>query len=76
MLNDPHLVSCCGHNFCGPCIKKVQYRNEPCSLCNIKRETIKQVLEKTYNIILAVYAFTASITKKWKRELKDLSSHL
>ena len=33
MLNDPHLVSCCGHNFCGPCIKKIQSRNEPCPLC-------------------------------------------
>ena len=33
MLNGPHLVSCCGHHFCGPCIKKVQEVKQPCPLC-------------------------------------------
>ena len=77
MLNDPHLVSCCGHNFCGPCIKKVQYRNEPCPLC--KENSYQAMVDKKaqHNINgLHVYCINNKEGCKWKGELKDLSSHL
>ena len=33
MLNDPHLVSCCGHHFCRTCVKD---SNGACPYCNEK----------------------------------------
>ena len=34
MLEDPHLTSCCGHHFCGTCIKTVKDTNGVCPYCN------------------------------------------
>ena len=77
MLNDPHLVSCCGHNFCGPCIKEVQSRNEPCPLCkeNSYQAMIDKKTQRNING-LHVYCINNKEGCKWKGELKDLSSHL
>ena len=77
MLNDPHLVSCCGHHFCGPCIKKIQSRNEPCPLC--KENSYQAMVDKSTqrNINgLHIYCINNKEGCKWKGELKDLSSHL
>ena len=63
MLNDPHLVSCCGHHFCGPFITKIQSRNEPCPLC--KERNYKTTINKgTQCNINSIYTFTSLITKK------------
>ena len=77
MLNDPHLVSCCGHNFCGPCIKKSRCRNEFCPLC--KETTSSNYIKKgtQCNInSLRIYCINNKEGCKWKGELKHLSSHL
>ena len=34
ILRDPHLISCCGHNFCALCISRVEKDGKPCPLCN------------------------------------------
>ena len=77
MLNDPHLVSCCGHNFCGPCIKKVQSKNEACPLCkeNSYQAMVDKKTQRNING-LHVYCINNKEGCKWKGELKDLSSHL
>ena len=77
MLNDPHLVSCCGHHFCGPCIKKIQSRNEPCPLCkeNSYQAMVDKKSQRNING-LHVYCVNNKEGCKWKGELKDLSSHL
>uniref|UniRef100_A0A1X7T930 RING-type domain-containing protein n=1 Tax=Amphimedon queenslandica TaxID=400682 RepID=A0A1X7T930_AMPQE len=36
ILTDPHLVSCCGHNFCGSCIERVKASNGSCPMCKEK----------------------------------------
>ena len=33
ILTDPHLVSCCGHNFCGFCIERVKASDGSCPMC-------------------------------------------
>ena len=77
MLNDPYLMSCCGHHFCGPCIKKVQEAKGPCPFC---KESSYQAMvdKKTQRNInsLHVYCINNKEGCEWKRELKDLSSHL
>ena len=32
-FRDPHLLSCCGANFCESCIKRVKEAGKPCPLC-------------------------------------------
>ena len=32
----PHLVSCCGHYFCGTCIKRIKDSNGACPYCKEK----------------------------------------
>ena len=77
MLNDPHLVSCCGHHFCGPCIKEVQEAKQLCPLC--KRRRYQAMFDKNIQRSingLHVYCINNKEGCKWKGELKDLSSHL
>ena len=76
MLNDPHLVSCCGHHFCGPCIKEVQSRNEPCPLC--KENSCQAMVDKKAQLQcningLHVCCIINKERGKWKGEFKDLS---
>ena len=33
ILREPHLISCCGHNFCAACIERVEEDDKPCPLC-------------------------------------------
>ena len=33
ILADPHMVSCCGHNFCESCIEIVKVSNGLCPMC-------------------------------------------
>ena len=77
MLNDPHLVSCCGHHFCGPCIKKIQEDKGSCPVC--KQLDYQAMVDKSTqrNINgLHVYCINNKEGCKWKGELKDLSFHL
>ena len=79
MLNDPYLVPCCGHHFCGPCIKEVHEAKRSCPLCTCKRRRYQAMFDKNIQRKingLHVYCINNKEGYKWKRELKDLSSHL
>ena len=34
VLREPHLISCCGHNFCRTCIDHIKTDGKNCPLCN------------------------------------------
>lgn len=33
VLTEPHLVTCCGHNFCESCILRIRGNSGPCPMC-------------------------------------------
>ena len=33
-FRDPHVISCCGNEFCQVCIERVHRDGKPCPLCN------------------------------------------
>ena len=75
MINDPHLVSCCGHHFCGTCIRRVMDSNGACPYC--KRKCYQSVLNK--ELLRFINGLKVNCTNKgceWKGELKDLPAHL
>uniref|UniRef100_A0A1X7ULD4 RING-type domain-containing protein n=1 Tax=Amphimedon queenslandica TaxID=400682 RepID=A0A1X7ULD4_AMPQE len=77
ILTDPHLVSCCGHNFCGSCIKRVKASNGSCPMCN-KKKYRTMADKKCSRIIngLEVYCSNKEKGCYWKGELKNMSTHL
>ena len=75
MLNDPHLVSCCGHHFCGTCIKRVKDSNGACPYC--KEKEYQTMPDKGH--LRIINGLKVNCTNKgceWKGELKDLPVHL
>ena len=77
ILANPHLVSCCGHNFCESCIERVKASNGACPMCK-EREFQAMVNKGHLRIIngLQVYCTNRSRGCQWKGELKNLSIHL
>ena len=77
ILTDPHLVSCCGHNFCGSCIERVKASNGSCPMC---KEDEYQVManKERLRIIngLEVYCSNKKKGCQWKGEWKNMSTHL
>ena len=77
MLNDPHLVSCCGHHFCGTCIKRVKDSNGACPYC--KEKEYQTMPNKGHlHIINGLKVNCTNISCEWKGEFikLDLSVHL
>ena len=75
MLNDPHLVSCCGHHFCGTCIKRVMDSNGACPYC--KEKEYQAVSDKGH--LRFINGLKVNCTNNgcgWKGELKDFPVHL
>ena len=77
ILTDPHLVSCCGHNFCGSCIGRVRASNGSCPMCKEKKYQA-MADKKCLRIIngLEVYCSNKKKGCQWKGELKNMSTHL
>ena len=77
ILTDPHLVSCCGHNFCGSCIERVKASNGSCPMCK-EKEYQSFIDKKCSRIIngLEVYCSNKEKGCQWKGELKNMSTHL
>ena len=77
ILTDPHLVSCCGYNFCGSCIQEVKASNGSCPMCKEKKYRT-MVDKKCSRIIngLEVYCSNKEKGCQWKGELKNMSTHL
>ena len=77
ILTDPHLVSCCGHNFCGSCIERVKASNGSCPMC--KEEKYQAIPDKKCSRIingLEVYCSNKKKGCQWKGELKNMCTHL
>ncbi|XP_011409018.2 PREDICTED: TNF receptor-associated factor 3-like, partial [Amphimedon queenslandica] len=77
ILTDPHLVSCCGHNFCGSCIERVKASNGSCPMCK-EKEYQTMADKKCSRIIngLEVYCSNRKEGCQWKGELKNMPIHL
>ena len=77
ILTDPHIVSCCGHNFCGSCIERVKASNGSCPMCK-EKEYQSFIDKKCSRIIngLEVYCSNKKKGCQWKGELKNMSTHL
>ena len=77
ILANPHLVSCCGHNFCEDCIERVKASNGACPMCK-ERSFQAMVNKERLRIIngLQVYCTNRRRGCQWKGELKNLSTHL
>ena len=77
ILTDPHLVTCCGHNFCGSCIERVKASDGSCPMCK-EKEYQSFVDKKCLRIIngLEVYCINKKKGCQWKGELKNMSTHL
>ena len=77
ILTDPHIVSCCGHNFCRACIGRVRASNGSCPMC--KEEEYQAIPDKKCSRIingLEVYCSNKEKGCQWKGELKNMSTHL
>ena len=77
ILTDPHLVSCCGYNFCGSCIERVKASNGSCPMCK-EKEYQSFIDKKCSRIIngLEIYCSNKEKGCQWKGELKNMSTHL
>ena len=76
-LRDPHVISCCGYEFCQVCIERVQRDNKPCPLCN--EQDFSTMLQK--KIVREVNALVIRCPQKelgceWEGELGQLQRHL
>ncbi|XP_019860846.1 PREDICTED: TNF receptor-associated factor 5-like, partial [Amphimedon queenslandica] len=77
ILTDPHLVSCCGHNFCGSCIERVKASNGSCPMC--KEKEYQAIPDKKCSRIingLEVYCSNKEKGCQWQGELKNMSTHI
>ena len=76
-LRDPHVISCCGNEFCQVCIERVQRDGKPCPLCNEPKFTtfLHKKLVREVNA-LAVRCPQKELGCDWEGELGQLQNHL
>lgn len=77
ILREPHLISCCGHNYCRVCIELVSKENRPCPLCSKPNFTVlpNGSLERALNQ-LEVHCSRCNLGCKWTGGLGKLEEHL
>ena len=76
-LRDPHIISCCGNEFCQVCIERVQRDGKPCPLCN--EQNFSTILNK--KLAREIKALVVSCPHKaegceWEGELGELPNCL
>ena len=76
-LHDPHVISCCGNEFCQRCIERVQRDGKPCPLCN--EHNFSTMLHK--KLVREVNALVVRCPQnkqgcEWEGELGQLQGHL
>lgn len=76
-LRDPHVISCCGNEFCQPCIQRIQIDGKPCPLCNEINFTtfLHKKLVREVNA-LVVRCPQKALGCEWVGELGQLERHL
>ena len=77
VLREPHLISCCGHNYCRVCIELVRKEERPCPLCSEPSFTVLHNggLERALNQ-LQVHCTYRKAGCQWSGELGVLDKHL
>ena len=76
-LRDPHVISCCGNEFCQVCIERVQSDGKPCPLCSEPKFTtfLHKKLVREINA-LVVRCPQKELGCDWEGELGQLEQHL
>lgn len=76
-LREPHLISCCGHNFCRCCIEAISRSGKPCPLCNTSefKSLRNKGLERSLNE-LKVRCGNYSLGCTWVGELAKFDEHI
>ena len=77
VVRDPHVISCCGNQFCRPCLERVQRDKKPCPLCNASDYTAffhKGVTREVND--LHVRCPQKELGCLWEGELGELEQHL
>ena len=77
IVREPHIVVCCGNQFCRPCIDRIRQDGKPCPLCNEPNFTA--FIHK--GVMREVNALPVRCSKKhmgcqWVGELGQLEQHL
>lgn len=75
VLREPRKVTCCGMNFCRPCIDQSQLLKKSCPICN--QQTFYIYLNN--NLKLLLLSFRVHCKKEsccWTGELRELDKHL
>jgi len=77
IFRQPQLVSCCGHNYCKNCIRRLMEDNQPCPLCKSKNFTVlhNQDLERAL-AQLEVRCVYSKLGCEWTGELGSYNHHL
>ena len=73
----PHLISCCGHNYCKLCINQVMEKSRPCPLCNEETFTVlhNKGLQRSLNELI-VFCSNVKLGCQWKGRLGEFERHL
>ena len=76
-LRDPHVISCCGNEFCQACIERVKRDGKPCPLCNEQNFTtlLHKKLVREVNA-LVILCPQKELGCEWEGELGQLQRHL
>ena len=76
-LRDPHVISCCGNEFCQVCIERVQRDGKSCPLCNAPEfmTFLHKKLVREVNS-LVVHCSQKEAGCEWEGELGQLKQHL
>ena len=77
ILREPHLIDCCGHNFCAACIVRVGKDGKPCPLCNepVFTTMVNKGLKRDLNE-LRIYCPYRLSGCEWEGELGKRDQHL
>ena len=76
-LRDPHIISCCGYDFCQVCIERVQRDGKLCPLCNAENFTtlLNKKSQREVNA-LVIRCPQKEQGCEWEGELGQLQRHL
>jgi TNF receptor-associated factor 4 len=76
-LRDPHVISCCGNEFCQVCIERVQRDGKSCPLCSAPEFTTllhKKLVREVNSLV--VHCSQKEAGCEWEGELGQLKQHL
>ena len=78
ILRDPHVISCCGNEFCQVCIERVKRDGKPCPLCNEQNFTTMMLHKKLVREVnaLVIRCPQKELGCEWEGELGQLQRHL